>query len=95
LGSDIAKPSELLEEAAKYRDLAKRAARFAASLLCDADRARLLGRAKRLEEQAAELEKQAAALTTPVTLSVGLEPPPANSTLPTNDAVDPEEQPKH
>jgi hypothetical protein len=54
----MAKPSELLEEAAKCRDLAKRAARFAASLLCDADRARLLGRAKRLEEQAAELERQ-------------------------------------
>jgi hypothetical protein len=68
----MAKPSELLEEAAKCRDLAKRAARFAASLLCDADRARLLGRAKRLEEQAAELERQAAALMPPLTLSVGL-----------------------
>jgi hypothetical protein len=91
----MAKPSELLEEAAKYRDLAKRAARFAASLLCDADRARLLGRAKRLAEQAAELEKQAAALATPVTLSVGLEDPPAIPDARTEGQVDPEEKSKH
>jgi hypothetical protein len=91
----MAKPSELLEEAAKCRDLAKRAARFAASLLCDADRARLLGRAKRLEEQAAELERQAAALMPPLTLSVGLETSPATLELPTNDRVDHEEKPKY
>jgi hypothetical protein len=91
----MAKPSELLGEAAKYRDLAKRAARFAASLLCDADRARLLGRAKRLEEQAAELEKQAAALATPVTLTVGREDAPATTEPSTSGAADPEGKPKH
>ena len=59
---DATDPSELLKRAAWDRDLAKRAAGFAEWILWDADPARLLGHAKRLEEEAAELEKQAAAL---------------------------------
>lgn len=69
---DATDPSELLKRAAWDRDLAKRAAGFAEWILWDADRARLLGHAKRLEEEAAELEKQAAALAPAVTLTVGL-----------------------
>ena len=69
---DATNPSELLKRAAWDRDLAKRAAGFAEWILWDADRARLLGHAKRLEEEAAELEKQAAALALAATLTVGL-----------------------
>ena len=92
---DATNPSELLKRAAWDRDLAKRAAGFAEWLLWDADRARLLGHAKRLEEEAAGLEKQAAALAPPVTLSVGLEDPLITPDPPTEDQVDPEEKPKH
>ena len=88
----MTKASELLGRAANCRDLAKRAARLA-SVSGDADSARLLRR--ELQEQAARLEKEAAALSPPVTLSVGLEGPLITPDPPTEDQVDPEEKPKH
>jgi len=90
----MAKASELLQQAADYRDLARRAARLATTV-GDADRVRLLRYGRELEEQAAELEKQAAASASPVTLSVGLETPPTTPDQPANDPVDPEQKAKH
>jgi hypothetical protein len=56
----MANGPKLAEQAVRCRDLAKRAARLASSVSADADRARLLRHGRELEEQAAELEKQAA-----------------------------------
>jgi hypothetical protein len=90
----MTKASELLGRAANCRDLAKRAARLA-SVSGDADSARLLRVCRELQEQAVRLEKEAAALSPPVTLSVGLEGPLITPDPPTEDQVDPEEKPKH
>jgi hypothetical protein len=84
-----------LEQAAKYRDLAKRAARLATSALGEADRIRLLRHGRELEQQAAALEKQAAAVASPVTLSVGLEEPPTTPDPPIEDPADLAEKPQH
>jgi hypothetical protein len=89
------KVSVFLKQAAKYRDLAKRAARLATSALGEADRVRLLRHGRELEQQAAALEKQAAAVASPVTLSVGLEEPPAISDRAIDDPADFAEKPEH
>jgi hypothetical protein len=68
----MAKAAELLEQAAKCRDLAKRAAQLAASADDDAERARLLRYGRDLEERAAELAIEAAACGPAVTLTVGI-----------------------
>ena len=56
--------SKLLEKAAELRDLARRALRLAAGRRDD-DRARLTKYSEELRTQAAELERQAAAVTPP------------------------------
>jgi hypothetical protein len=60
--------------------------------LWDADRASILGHAKRLEERAAELEKHAATLAVAVTLTVGLDAQPPTPEPPTARPVDPAEK---
>ena len=60
----MTKASELLQLAARHRDLAERAKRLAGSVSnADSDRLRIY--AEELEEQAAGLEKRAAALGPP------------------------------
>jgi hypothetical protein len=73
---DTTNRSQLLKRAAWNRDLAKRAAEFATWLSWDADRARLRGHAERLDEEAAALEKQAAALGPDVSSAPGFDPRP-------------------
>ena len=58
----MTKASDLREEAAACRDLAKCAVRLARPMLGDADRARLFRNAEELGVRAAALEKQAATL---------------------------------
>lgn len=52
----MAKASQLMEQAAAYRELAKRARRLAGSFVDGPDRDRLLEYAKELDEKAAGLE---------------------------------------
>jgi hypothetical protein len=84
---------DLLKQAAGCRDLAKLARRLAGTLLDGPDRDRLLRYGEEVEEHAAGLEKQAAALA-PATQTVGLGTPPTTPELPAKSPVDPEEKPK-
>jgi uncharacterized membrane protein len=91
----MAKTAELLERAAKCRDLAGCAARLASTAYDDAERARLLRYCRDFEEQAAELEIEAAAFARLLTLAVGLEDPPSTPDPPTEGPADSEGKPKH
>ena len=57
----MSKASQLIGQAASCRDLARRAKRLAGTFVDGIERERLLGYAEELEQQAADLEKQAAA----------------------------------
>ena len=61
----------LLEQARKHRDAAHRARRLMRELSQDADRQRLMLYADDFDEQASELERQAAALVPPTTSPSG------------------------
>jgi hypothetical protein len=70
----MSKAADLLEQAHWSRDRATTARRLAQQLSMDEDRARLISHAEELEDQARQLEKQAAAMA-PVSseLNIGLD----------------------
>jgi hypothetical protein len=67
----MSEAAALLEQARKKRDAARHARELAWQLAQDADRERITHFADELDEQAGELERQAAALVPPTTLPSG------------------------
>jgi hypothetical protein len=65
----------MLEQAARYRDLAKRARRLAGEVRKEQDKAHLLLQAAQLEEMAGLLERHAAGTAAAVVHEIGLEWP--------------------
>ena len=61
----MAKASQLPEQAAACRDLARRAKRLAGTFLDGQDRERLLQYAEELEQRAGQLEQEAGQVTQP------------------------------
>jgi hypothetical protein len=76
----MAKASQLPEQAAACRDLARRARRLAGTFLNDQDRERLLQYAEEMEQRAGELEQQAA------------QPAPPNGTTSSPVVTQPQQQ---